>query len=466
VRAQIHEGKLEAFGEIAGYPKLPAGFWDGDDFCVLVGLLIFKGKTGADPAWLNFVHDKMRLMVATTESGYINTELKYEWYRRCKELSFCPFGKRATIPNADSHASNESIEMSAEMELEDRTFLVAPPGHSTHLTQQLDQTGGPIQHLKRIGRDLIRHSYRIGGKLSKSRIAQAIELALVLSFTPATCSWATDRVGWGEDAGGNLQYNPLSRPWIISQLVDDTDAIASSAIADITPPPNTAATPATAANPTPHVTLLTSPPTNAMALAAFRAGEMDGEPGLKAGRAAAQAVLGRSTKEDDGWDQAEDMEDGVIEEEGSRSRRSGLPNGRCVSSREFRESKAATRTSAADAIAAEQLKTFKVRKIMLRVLAENAIAETRLDAGDKMTHALMAAYIRARTDEPVGLKGSEALLRGVEAVRGKPLAIRPGMEPDGYPQWLLQVEQEEAARKAAKETGALLLTGPACWRVL
>ena len=35
------------------------------------------------------------------------------------------------------------------------------------------------------------------------------------------------------------------------------------------------------------------------------------------------------------------------------------------------------------------------------------------------------------------------------------------MEPDGYPQWLLQVEQEEAARKAAKETGALLLTGPA-----
>jgi len=36
------------------------------------------------------------------------------------------------------------------------------------------------------------------------------------------------------------------------------------------------------------------------------------------------------------------------------------------------------------------------------------------------------------------------------------------MEPDCYPQWLLQVEQqqEEAARKAAKETGALLLRGP------
>jgi hypothetical protein len=86
---------------------------------VLVGLLIFKGKTGADPAWLNLVHDKQRLMVATTESGYINTELKYEWYRRCKMLEHCPFGRWPTIPNADSHASNESVEMSAEMELED-----------------------------------------------------------------------------------------------------------------------------------------------------------------------------------------------------------------------------------------------------------------------------------------------------------------------------------------------------------
>eukprot|EP00966_Prymnesium_polylepis_P136641 3157465-Prymnesium_polylepis.1 len=41
--------------------------------------------------------------------------------------------------------------MSAEMELEDRAFLVAPPGHSTHLTQQLDQRGGPNQNFNRIG---------------------------------------------------------------------------------------------------------------------------------------------------------------------------------------------------------------------------------------------------------------------------------------------------------------------------
>ena len=341
VRALIRDKKIEPFGDVAGYPKLPAGYWDGEGFCVLVGLLIFKGKTGADPAWLNLVHDKMRLMVATTESGYINTELKYEWYRRCKELEDCPFGKMPTIPNADSHASNESVTMSAEMELEDQTYLVAPPGHSTHLTQQLDQTGGPIQHFKRIGWDLIRHSYRIGGKLSKARIAQAVELALALSFTPATCSWASDRVGWGEDADGNLQYDPMSRPWIVSQLVGDVAAPLAPPGVPLEPttteptptdqPATTTDQPATICATSPI-----SPPIN-NALAAFRAGAMDGEAGITAGRDAAMAVLGRGAKAGDGWDNEEDMENGVIDEEGSRSRRHSLPNGRCVSRREFRD---------------------------------------------------------------------------------------------------------------------------------
>eukprot|EP00966_Prymnesium_polylepis_P230026 5322671-Prymnesium_polylepis.1 len=78
VRERIASGAMDSFGEVAGYPKLPPGFWDGEDFCVLVGLLIFKGKAGADPAWLNLVQDKARLTVATTEPGYINTQLKYE----------------------------------------------------------------------------------------------------------------------------------------------------------------------------------------------------------------------------------------------------------------------------------------------------------------------------------------------------------------------------------------------------
>ena len=111
--------------------------------------------------------------------------------------------------------------MSAEMELEDRAFLVAPSGHSTHATQQCDQTGGGIQHFKRIDRDLTRHGYRIGGKLSRARVVQSVAQAVALAVTPTTCSWSTRRVGWGEDSSGKLTYTPLLRPHILALVVDD-----------------------------------------------------------------------------------------------------------------------------------------------------------------------------------------------------------------------------------------------------
>ena len=176
--------RLQSFGQVAGYPKLPPGFWDNEDFCVLPALLIFNaGDTAPDPAWSNFIHDKDRLMIASTESGYINTDLKYEWYRRCKAQPWVPWGKRPTLPTADHHASNESVEMSAEMEA-DEAFLAGGPGHSTHLLQDSDQRGGPIQHMKDICSDLLCHSYRVHGNLSRARIAQTMELAYVLAFTP------------------------------------------------------------------------------------------------------------------------------------------------------------------------------------------------------------------------------------------------------------------------------------------
>ena len=121
------------------------------------------------------------------DTQYINTELKHEWYQRCKQLEHCPFGKRPMLPMADGHVSNESIEMSAEMELEDNALLCGPPGHSTHLTQDLDQTGGPIQNFKHVSSHLVKHGYRIGGKLSKARIVQQIAQGVALGVTPAVC---------------------------------------------------------------------------------------------------------------------------------------------------------------------------------------------------------------------------------------------------------------------------------------
>ena len=209
VRKLIAESKSDAeldaalggfadIGSIVGFPKLEPGFWDSDDFCILPGLLIFDGKTGADPAWLNLVHDRDRLVVATTESGFINTGLKFDWYKHCRAQSFVPFGKRPTMPQADNHVSNESIEMSEMMECEDDATLIGPNGHSTHLTAPLDQTGGPNQRFKRVFSALVRHMYRTHGHLSRPRIARVVDLATVIACTPALCSHATRKVGWGE----------------------------------------------------------------------------------------------------------------------------------------------------------------------------------------------------------------------------------------------------------------------------
>ena len=356
-------------------------------------------------------------------------------YKACKQLEHCPFGKHPTIPNADSHVSNESIEMSAEMELEDKTFLIAPPGHSTHATQQLDQTGGPIQHCKRINGDLICNMYRVRGKLSKARIAQVVELGTVLSFTPLNCSWATEHVGWGEDSDGRLIYEPLSRPHILAEVHDDEE------------PAPPAATPQLPKK----VSLL--PPSalsaSTTALAAFRAGALDGTPGIAAGRDAALAVLGRTKALGDGWADDEDMDEEVIEEEGSRARRRALPNGRLVSCKEFRDAKAASSTSAADAAAAEQLKAFKSRRLGERVLGENATAEGQLTATSLIkTVPLMVSFIRARTGLPVKEKGDD-LKAKVLALRNKPIVVCLGLEPEGYQAWLQLNTKEAPAPTAA-----------------
>eukprot|EP00966_Prymnesium_polylepis_P059187 1371855-Prymnesium_polylepis.1 len=64
----------------------------------------------------------------------------------------------------------------------DEAYLAGGPGHSTHLLQDLDQRGGPIQHEKGVLGDLICHSYRIHGTLSRQRIAQCTELGSGLMY--------------------------------------------------------------------------------------------------------------------------------------------------------------------------------------------------------------------------------------------------------------------------------------------
>eukprot|EP00966_Prymnesium_polylepis_P318565 7358073-Prymnesium_polylepis.1 len=318
----------------------------------------------------------------------------------------------------------------------DEAYLSGGPGHSTHLLQDLDQRGGPIQHWKRIEEDLFCHSYRIHGTLSRARIAQVVELAYVLSFTPAVCSHAAVHVGWGEDADGKLIYNPLACPHIFSKLVDDESSLSTAVVAA---PAQGVSTEASAAD----------------RLAAFRAGALDGVVGVAAARQAAREVLGNGIGDGDGWDNEDDMPDGTIDEAGSRGRRNKIEKGRVTASKEWRESKTAEGKSAEDKEEAARITVFKTRRTDMKVLELNATAEGNLTSTDYPSNEEMIAFIRARTNKPVPQteKTATLLKAKVETLRNKPVIVKVFMEPEGYQEWL-QKEEAAAAEKAAEKAAA------------
>jgi hypothetical protein len=433
--------KVSGIGSVAGYPKLPANFWDDEDFCLLPALLIFNaGDSAPDPAWSNFVHDKDRLILASTESGYVTTELKYAWYKHCKAQPLVPWGKRPTLPTADHHASNESVAMSLEMEA-DEAYLAGGPGHSTHLLQDLDQRGGPIQHEKGVLGDLVCHSYRIHGSLSRARIAQCVELAYVLSFTPAICAYATTRVGWDEDANGRLVYNPFACPHIVAKLVED-ETVVTEVVQPVQPEQFESAT------------------TGAGRLALFRAGALDGLVGVSSAREAAREVLGKGAQPGDGWDNEEDMAGGVINEAGGRARRNRNEKGGIMSTQTYRDAQMAEGKTAEDKEAAARAAICKVWRIDAWVLSMNQLAEGKLLSGEKLTPDEMTGFIRARTNKavPQAQKRVAQLTEKVEALHGKPVVVRSTMQPDYYDTWLAaecaKADDKAAAKAAAKQTAA------------
>jgi hypothetical protein len=323
--------------------------------------------------------------------------------------------------------------MNAEMEA-DEAYLTGGPGHSTHLLQDLDQTGGPIQHWNGVASDLFCHSYRIHGKLSRARIAQVVELSYVLSFSPAVCSHAAVHVGWGESDDGKLTYNPLACPHIVSKLVDDESSLSTAVVTAPAASFNAAAS-------------------SAARLAAFRSGALDGVVGVAAARQAAREVLGNGIGDRDGWDNEEDMPDGTIEEAGSRARRNKIEKGRVTASAEFRESRDVEGKSVQDVKEKERITVFKTRRTDVKVLELNALAEANLTATEYPSNEEMTAFIRARTNKPVAEKTTLLLKAKVEDLRNKPVLVKLHMEPGGYQEWLQQ-EQAAAAEKAAAAAAA------------
>ena len=142
----------------------------------------------------------------------------------------------------------------------------------------------------------------------------------------------------------------------------------------------------------------------------------------------------------------------------SRGRRRSVPHGRIVASKEFRECRAKEGRSREEAEEAEKTKVFKKRRLDERVLADNGAAEARLAEKEKLTVKMMEAFVRARTDKPVPEKGATALSARVEELRSKPVVVRLGLEPEGYPAWLAaqlakgDAENEPTPAEDAKPT--------------
>ena len=129
-------------------------------------------------------------------AGYIDSAQKFCWYEHNKTFRWCPIGKKPTMPNCDSHITNTSVDMQVQQSV-DRCYQISPCSHSTDSTQQADQRGGPIQHMKAwmcVFLRLIRRSH--GNLKNRAHVCRAIQLAVSLSHTPEICSRAALMVGW------------------------------------------------------------------------------------------------------------------------------------------------------------------------------------------------------------------------------------------------------------------------------
>ena len=173
------------------------------------------------------------MLVAATETGFIDNRLKLKWYEYMKTFPLCPLGKKPTVPQCDSHASNCDVKLKAQMAI-DGCHCIYPPSHSTHVTQQCDQRGGPFQHGKKYGSMFLRVFKRKFKTWDKAHIARAIQWSQYFSMTPEICSRATIQVGWSMQAsrpGLNrplmsagmsvakvLDYSPLSINYIWDKL--------------------------------------------------------------------------------------------------------------------------------------------------------------------------------------------------------------------------------------------------------
>ena len=204
-----HDSDLISDDEMAWLDTLSLDTWDSADFFLYPVLVLFARSSGPNPDWTK--HCKSEKMLAgTTHDGWMDEASKLLWYEFTRAYPYSPFGNtgRRIIDQRDQHFSNETVKQSL-MQEQDNNVGVGTPGHHTAALQHMDQRGGPIQHANAFLRPLVRREQRSKGTIDESGMMRIIEIAVAASHTPKIFSYASRRVGWGEDASGKLCYDPM-----------------------------------------------------------------------------------------------------------------------------------------------------------------------------------------------------------------------------------------------------------------
>jgi hypothetical protein len=111
-------------------------------------------------------------------------KIKEAWMREVHPSGNSKLGQRPSVRTCDGHTSNVAKEV-AEISMENKTGLVAPPAHTTAKgTQAMDLQDGFIARFKGNARPLMQrqfnHSVRVGkgkGSMKLSVVLRVIQLA-------------------------------------------------------------------------------------------------------------------------------------------------------------------------------------------------------------------------------------------------------------------------------------------------
>jgi hypothetical protein len=398
--------------------------WNSEHFSILPVMVIFVGKSGADPEWTRLCRSD-RMLCTTTHDGWMDDKSKLAWLNVCIEDGTNPYGERPQLSNFDGHWSNETIEYSARMEEAQVTGLETP-GHHTAALQQMDQRGGPIQHANRVARALLRR-YARAGPVGNAEIMRIIEMSVAASHTPAVCTFATTKVGWHEDDDGELSYDPIGTidaSVMKNMIKEEKDAAAAEASAGSSSSSN------------PYTDFIDRPGAGA-ALAAECCSELFWK------RAALK--------------NAEDPSEVDDEEVMSRRGRRCNP-GAVITKQSWRDHKQAIVTGKKKKEQDKKTKQFEEYKRVCSTVDEYEKLTDKA-VGD-MTVPQLKVFIEVRTTEKVkGQPGKPALLQSATAKKDDEVRLRKPSVPEGYAAWKQQ--QAQAATAAAPAQAQAAATTPA-----